>query len=299
MVYSTFRKIYKKIRKKYPRLYCWLYIIRSFPILFRAFGWKSKLKNKVTLLNKTVIILGSGPTYWDFKNYYKKKRFVDCIIVGIGRTIYDDLIPDIYLFELKNNEDENMIDHIFDILSQKKKEYEKVPLLLKNSYGNKKFQTQVLKKIPPPLQKNVIFTNEIQAPHGTNLIARTFLSDHLLIRFIRYSSAAIQCRSTTFMATMLAFELGASNVILAGVDGKGGYFFENLPNNKEYIYHHTRVSGKNKNPIGKNGIHSVANISAGKPTITRLMIEINRAIGPVFVVSKKSLLGSWLKNYKN
>jgi len=69
-------------------------------------------------------------------------------------------------------------------------------------------------------------------------------------------------------------------------------------NNKKYLDFHKKFIGVDKNPLGNSGIHSVANVNSGKPTVTRLMIETNKFIGPIYLISQKSILSKWLEVYK-
>ena len=295
----NFKLFYRTLRKKSPTLYCWLYVFRFIFGCFRNFGWKAKLIKKTSISNKPVIILGSGQTYWDFKDDYLNGHLSGYTTIGISRTIYDDFIPDIYLTEISDTQlGRKWLNHLAEILHDKQIEYQHVPILVKNCGQNKSFKQYILKKFPNSLKSNVLFTNEFLAPHGTNIIARSFLASRFLTRLIWLTPAAIQCRSTTYMATLLSFELGASKVILAGVDGIGGYFFESLPNNKKYLDFHKKFIGVDKNPLGNSGIHSVANVNSGKPTVTRLMIETNKFIGPIYLISQKSILSKWLEVYK-
>jgi hypothetical protein len=254
------------------------------------------LNEKIDLTDKNIVILGSGPSYWDFKRNYINGNYENYIIIGISRSIYDDVVPDIYITEISNTTTGYAwLDHLSSLLSEKKGAYKNTPILIKNTYGNKNLQYDFLSRIPNCLRQNVIFTSEFQLPAESNYVTRAFLSSKYLLRLIKITPCVPQCRSTIFMAAMLAFEFRARCVILAGVDGYGGYFFESLENNENYLDYHERVIGLDKNPLGNSSIHSVANVVFGKPTLTRLMIEVNRSVGPIQLVSEKSKLSTWIK----
>lgn len=283
-----------KLKVHLPMLIVILKIIRDLPFLI-----KSVMLNKrrfrfsaVKHLNEKIlngfVVLGSGPTVNELT-----ESQINCISnkvsMAVGRWIYHDFVPDIYLMETgKSEQILKWLKDFCKILHEKKEDYKNTIILIDNIQGDAFLQDLIEDIFPNSLKQNLYYTQTIKPPHETIETFSSFLKFMKLTKINYMLGLMAHCRSSAVSSSMLGHYIGAKEISLVGVDGFTGYFMDE--SHKDF---HADYGGVDKNY--NQVLHSTSNPEYGVPTVTDCFILISKYYTPCFVSSKNALLSKYLE----
>ncbi len=280
------------ISNKFPRVHSWIYTLIS--ILFlssKNSNWhKIKLRElkESRNFNRRFLILGSGTSINDLSNSFWEWANKNTTSIAVGNWHYHEFVPDIYCSEFENNQINNYRNWLLAI-NKKKIEYNKTLFLPKAS---DKFLCQnIANEVGmTKLHSSFEYPTWFKAPSGSEETFRYFCSRIYRIMKKIGLNYIPSIRSNIIYSIFLAKELGAQEIILAGVDGYGGYFYNKYLSKEEYEEISKTYELNRKIQRGSDPNHGI-------PTIPQILKSMNRYIIPIKYIGK-SILKDYLVEFK-
>ena len=278
------------ISQKFPRFHSivhtkisLLFFLRRNNSKWKDFALSNLKKNK--RYNKTFLILGSGESINKLNKDFWSWAHKNTCTIAVGSWWYHDFIPDIYCVECETRNCEKTYKKWISQINKKYKKYKKT-IFLPKVYGKNLNKNLNLDATYDNLLKQFKYPNWYQAPSGSIETFRFFCANTYKFLKIFNLNYIASIRSNIVFATLIAKELGAEKIILAGVDGYGGYFYNKYLTKNEL----------NKRPELVRTIQRGSDKNHGVPTIPQIMNSINRYIVPVQYIGK-SMLKNYLKEF--
>lgn len=247
----------------------------------KKFSYKKLIKSK-SCDNKDFIVLGSGSSISDLNDihfgYFKKN-----ITIGLGRWVFHDFVPDIYLLE--TSDDPKLFQwtkDFIELINQKADSYSETFIIFDGA-SSSNIKRYIKRHLNSKLYKNVFYSHTIKPPSGHVKYFTSTLYLFRLLKFFSYFNLTLHCRSSTVLSALLGYFLGANKIVLAGIDGYTGYF---IPFNNHNF--HKDFGGLEKNK--SHTLHSTSNPAFGLPTLPDCIYEIDKNFIPMKLVSNKSVL---------
>ncbi len=279
------------IRKHFPLLFVVVFLCVKLLVILKLLRVSNRFYYKDLLRFKEkkqeVVILGSGQTINELTES-DYAAISERVSIALGRWIYKDFVPDIYILEA--NESEKMIIWLKDfcnLLLKRMSDYKNTIIIIDGAKGSKKIRNIVDEMLPVSIRKNIRFSITLKSPSGSTEVFSTFLRIILKSRIYRFYNVLLHCRSSTVMATLLGLYFRPNKIILAGVDGYAGYFASS--DNARF---HGDYGGLDKNY--NYSLHSTANPEFGLPTVTDCIRVISEDVVPCEVTSEHTVLSKYL-----
>ena len=272
--------------KKFPllcffsKLFLDSFIILKFNLINYSFNSR-EFSSFVKSLNKDkFLIFGSGESI----NNISKGEFTsiknNCITIGIGRWIYHDFVPDIYLFET-DSIDSKIFEFTKDfitLVNQRVNDYKKTLILVDNAYDKPIVRKYILKNIDPKLSINIRFVKPFCPASGN---VKFFIASLNFLKLLKFFNLSLHCRSTTIHAICFGLIFGFKDIILAGVDGYTGYFSDNPNFHKDF---------GNLDKSYNYDLHCTSNPKYGLPTVPDCIFALNNMYCNISVLDKNTVL---------
>lgn len=222
------------------------------------------------------VILGSGSSIneLDVSSYIDESTFT----IGFNFWIYNEFVPDLYIFEIKPSE---VFRFIFwtNLLKSREKEFSDVKFVIKDSELDCKLNGKLVDDhFPVGLRHNLYFSKD--APIFGSSLFRIVLV--FLARSVFHSQAVKKYRGT--LSFCLELVPNASNVKLLGIDFDDRPHFWNASNYKNIGLKEFR----HKDSIGGN-IHKTVDPKQGVPIQAYLKWRIRSKKLKVEHILRKSI----------
>ena len=280
-----------RLSQRFPKLHAMLFTLYS--LFFLAVrnndDWKNHTLSKLKKNNKyrkTFLILGSGTSVDKINNEFWAWADKNTTSIAVGSWWFHDYVPDIYSIECENRKDYKIYESNIKEINKRRKKFSRT-IFLPKVYDKKINKKLSLNSEFNILTKQFRFPNWYKAPFGSEESFNFYCSKIYL--FIKRMGIILipSVRSNIVFATFLAKELGAEKIVLIGVDGFGGYFYNKYLSKKEL----------NKKPELIRKIQRGNDPNHGLPTIPQIMRSIDKNIIPVKYIGK-SLLKDYIEEYR-
>lgn len=279
------------IKLKYPQLFVPIFLCFKIPLTFKLLRFPSRFRYSDLARYKhkkpEVVVLGSGQTVNELtEDDYKS--ISQRVSIALGRWIYQDFVPDIYILEA--SESEHMMRWVKDFcaeLTRRANEYQNTIIIFDGTKGSKKIHSFIKESVPKSIHENIRYSITLKSPSGSSEVFHVFLKFMLKTKLYRLFDLLLHCRSSSVLAVLLGLYFEPRKIILSGVDGYVGYFAAD--DNKKF---HGDYGGLDKNYNYE--LHSTANPVFGLPTVTDCMRIISSEAVPCEVTSERTLLSKHL-----
>jgi len=281
-----------RLSQRFPNIHSILYTVISlfFISIRNKEPWKnyalSNLK-KHKRYKKIFLILGSGESINKISDDFWAWASKNTTTIAVGDWWYHDFVPDIYTTECEDQKQEARYKSWLYQINKKKEAYSNTIFLPKTYKKKDLINNMGLGDEYSDLLKQFRYPDWYKAPAGSVLTFKFFCSkifSKIKLLGINYIPSL---RSNIVFASFLAKELGAEKVILVGVDGYGGYFYNKYLSKDELKMRPELIRKIQRGSDEKHGL----------PTIPQIMKYLNEYIIPVNYLGK-SLLEGYIQKFE-
>lgn len=211
--------------------------------------------------NKEIAILGSGSSILKIQPNDLNDKFK----IGFNFWIYHEIIPDLYVFEIKPRDTSRFI-FLCELIKIRENELKDVIFLIKDFELNNKLNISLVNKyFPKELRKNLSFTKD------KNLFGRNLIQVKLIYQLTRlfFPDYIIKYRASISFIVYICHNF--SKIHLFGIDLDSRPHFWNNPNFKSSNLEKLKIPDSTGNHI-----HRTVDKSSGKVTIDEYLLYLFR-----------------------